>query len=199
VHNLVFFASGSGTNFQSVIDAVDAGRIKADITGLITDRDDIGVIQRAASHNIPVSVVPSSETPEFPRELLQQLSRFSPDLIVLAGYLKKIPDAVIERYRGKIINIHPSLLPKYGGKGYYGMRVHRAVIENGDSVSGCTVHYVDEKYDNGSIIKQKVVPVTPDDTPESLARKVLRVEHKLLPETIKELLTSNRPEEPRVS
>lgn len=188
MHNLVFFASGSGTNFQSVIDATNSGELKAAITGLITDRADIKALERAKKHNIPTRVLKPHEQ-HSAETILSHLSEFSPDLIVLAGYLKKIPDAVIERYRGKIINIHPSLLPKYGGKGFYGMKVHRAVIQNNEKVSGCTVHFVDEIYDNGSIIQQIEVSVATDETPESLAKKILRHEHKLLPQTIEKLLT----------
>lgn len=190
MHNLVIFASGSGTNFQSVIDATQSSELNAAITGLITDRSDIQALERANKNNIPARVLKSHEQ-HSAEIILSHLSEFSPDLIVLAGYLKKIPDAVIERYRGKIINIHPSLLPKYGGKGFYGMKVHRAVLQNNEKVSGCTVHFVDEIYDSGSIIQQTEVPVATDETPESLAEKILRHEHKLLPQTIKILLTQN--------
>lgn len=189
MHKIVFFASGSGTNFQSVIDAIDSGQIDAEITGLITNKSQIGAIRRAEKHSIPVRVINQESASEYTEELLEALSDFSPDLIVLAGYLKKIPEEVIDRYSGKIINIHPSLLPKYGGKGFFGMNVHRAVIEGGERYSGCTVHYVDDIYDNGSIITQQTVSVEPDDTPESLARKILKEEHDLLPKTIKKLLT----------
>jgi len=188
VHNLVFFASGSGTNFQSVIDAIDSGELEARITGLISNRSGAGAIERARAHNIPSYIIdpasPYSET-----YLLDLLPSLHPDLIILAGYLKKIPAKVIKHYSGRIINIHPSLLPKYGGKGYYGMNVHKAVIENRDKVSGCTVHFVDEIYDNGQVIEQIEVHVSHDDTPESLANKILRKEHKLLPQTIHKLLT----------
>lgn len=188
MHNIVIFASGSGTNFQSVIDAVESGRLQARITALISNRADAGAIERAKKHDIPTHIIDSNH-PESENKLLNLLAESDPDLIILAGYLKKIPDSVIESYRGRIINIHPSLLPKYGGKGYYGMNVHRAVIENRERVSGCTVHFVDEIYDNGRVIEQVEVSVVPGETPESLAKKILREEHKLLPETIHKLLT----------
>lgn len=188
MHNLVFFASGSGTNFQSVIDAIESGQIEAQITGLVTNRPEAGAIKRAQKHGIPTFVIDSNAS-DFEQKLLDLLSELNPDLIVLAGYLKKIPTVIINTYSGRIINIHPSLLPKYGGKGYYGMNVHRAVIENEEDVSGCTVHFVDEIYDNGQIIKQIEVPVSSTDTPESLAEKILRREHELLPNTIHKLLT----------
>lgn len=188
MHNLVFFASGSGTNFQSVIDAIDSGQIEARITGLITNRPDAGAIKRAKKHDIPAYVLDSNAR-DFEQKLLDLLLELNPDLIVLVGYLKKIPADIIKNFSGRIINIHPSLLPKYGGKGYYGMNVHRAVIENKENVSGCTVHFVDEIYDNGQIIDQIEVPVSTTDTPESLAEKILRREHELLPNTIHKLLT----------
>lgn len=188
MHNLVFFASGSGTNFQSVIDAIESGQIEAQITGLVTNRSEAGAIKRAQKHCIPTFVIDSNAS-DFEQKLLDLLSELNPDLIVLAGYLKKIPTVIINTYSGRVINIHPSLLPKYGGKGYYGMNVHRAVIENKEDVSGCTVHFVDEFYDNGQIIEQIEVPVSSTDTPESLAEKILRREHELLPNTIHKLLT----------
>lgn len=188
MHNLVFFASGSGTNFQSVIDAIESGQIEAQITGLVTNRSEAGAIKRAQKHGIPTFVIDSNAS-DFEQKLLDLLSELNPDLIVLAGYLKKIPTVIINTYSGRVINIHPSLLPKYGGKGYYGMNVHRAVIENKEDVSGCTVHFVDEFYDNGQIIEQIEVPVSSTDTPESLAEKILRREHELLPNTIHKLLT----------
>jgi len=188
VHNLVFFASGSGTNFQSVIDAINSGRLQAQISGLITDRPEAVALERAEKHGIPTHII-DLKKPDIGKHLLDLLSGLEPDLIVLAGYLKKIPDSIIEKYRGKIINIHPSLLPKYGGKGFYGMRVHQAVIENGEKASGCTVHFVDEIYDNGSVIEQVKVSVNKNESPDSLAKKILREEHKLLPRTIKKLLT----------
>lgn len=188
MHNLVFFASGSGTNFQSVIDAVESGKIDARISALISNRPDAGAHDRARKHHIHSYTLDVS-SPRFKHELLELLDKLKPDIIVLAGYLKKIPDEVIDAYRGKIINIHPSLLPKYGGKGFYGMHVHRAVIDSGDNRSGCTVHFVDEIYDNGSIIEQVDVPVDKNETAESLAKKVLAEEHKLLPNVINKLLT----------
>jgi len=171
-----------------VIDAIESGRLDARITGLISNTARAGAIDRAKEHDIPAYVIDTND-PASEKELLDLLGSLDPGLIVLAGYLRKIPDSVIRTYNGKIINIHPSLLPKYGGKGYYGMNVHRAVIENREKVSGCTVHFVDEIYDNGQVIEQVEVPVEQTDTPESLAKKILRREHEMLPETIQKLLT----------
>lgn len=192
---LVVFASGSGTNFQSLIDAIEKGELSATINGLITDKPDIGSIHRAIDHDIPYKVIsPASfeNVSDFAERLLQQLDTWNTDLIILAGYLKKIPLKVIEKYENRILNIHPSLLPKYGGKGFYGLNVHRAVIENQEPVSGCTVHLVNEEFDQGPILAQTKVPVQPNDTAESLAARILKQEHKLYPTTIEDYLNKLR-------
>lgn len=183
-------ASGSGSNFQAIIDSVDRGTINAIITGLIAGKPHIKAIERANRHNIPVTILDQKDSSEFEKKLLSALDSLKPDLIVLAGFLRKIPDSVVNAYPDKIINIHPSLLPKYGGKGFYGEHVHRAVIEAGDNESGCSVHFVNERYDEGDIIDQVRVPVKSDDTPDSLAKRVLVEEHNLLPSVIAKLLTT---------
>lgn len=183
--NIVVFASGSGTNFQAIIDAVKAGQIDAHIAGLITDRADIRAIDRAKKHNIPVHIIFQHSSPDKMREVLDSLK---PDLIVLAGYLKKIPRAIVQEYEGRIINIHPSLLPDYGGPGFYGLNIHRNVLQNGEKESGCTVHYVTQNYDEGPIIEQSKVPVLKNDSPEKLAERILEKEHKMLPKVIKQIL-----------
>jgi len=191
--NIVVFASGSGSNFQSIIDAISSGYLEATITGLITDRDDIKSIERARYHNIPYSILPPKNyvsNEAYENGLMHQLESFHADLLVLAGYLKKIPDRVIDSFRDRILNIHPSLLPKYGGKGFYGLKVHEAVINHSDLESGCTVHPVNEIYDDGPILGQVRVPVLPSDSPSDLAIKVLAEEHKLYPKVISEFLKS---------
>lgn len=193
--HIVFFASGSGTNFQSVIDAIEAGKINARITGLISNKSDIGAIERAQKHDIPTQVVaPSgfSDREEYEKALLEKLAQWRPDLIVLAGYLLKIPAAVIQAYPDKIINIHPSLLPKYGGRGFYGLKVHEAVVNAGETETGCSVHVVTENYDEGPVIARRTVSVHPDDTPKELADRVLEQEHKLLPDVIRKFLTNSK-------
>lgn len=186
--NLVVFASGSGTNFQAVIDAIKSGYLNARITGLIAGKAGIGAIERARNNNIPVEIhSPQDDTDR----LLEVLEQWSPDLIILAGYLQKIPPEIINQYPRQIINIHPSLLPQYGGKGYYGKKVHEAVIRNNENVSGCSVHYVTDEYDEGPVIDQIQVPVAEDDTADSLAAKVLEKEHILLPRVIKRLINNN--------
>lgn len=188
--NIVVFASGSGTNFQSIIKAVENGQIDGQISGLITNKESIQAIERAKRHNIAFRVIsPSNHSKQanFHSAMLKQLEQWETDLIVLAGYMLKIPSPIIEAYSERIINIHPSLLPKYGGKGFYGINVHQAVIKNGDQESGCTVHIVTEKYDDGPILAQRTVPVSPSDNANTLANRILEMEHKLLPEVIAKL------------
>jgi phosphoribosylglycinamide formyltransferase-1 len=124
------------------------------------------------------------EREQFVSEILRTLENHEVNLIVLAGYMKLLPVEVVRKYRNRILNIHPALLPKYGGKGMYGMNVHKAVIESGDRISGATVHFVDEIFDHGVILIQRTAPVSAEDDPESLAAKVLKVEHKILPAAV---------------
>lgn len=192
--HIVVFASGSGTNFQAIIDAVNSGEIKnARIRGLISNNPDSKALERAKKHDIATKVIAPKNyesSTYYVQALENTLVDWKTDLIVLAGYLLKIPDPIINRYKGKIINIHPSLLPKYGGKGYYGIKVHQAVIDNNEKESGCTVHIVTEEYDQGPILAQRKVPVYESDTPETLAGRVLEQEHELLPKVISDLIES---------
>lgn len=185
--NIVVFASGSGTNFQSIIDAVQRGDLAATITGLITDKPNIGAIERAEKSNIPFRVISPADFPdeiEFGKELLLQLTQWNVNLIALAGYLKKIPKDVIHEYNNRILNIHPSLLPKFGGKGFYGMNVHQAVIDAEEEESGCSVHIVTDEFDEGPVIAQTKVPVKKHESPEELAERILKEEHRLYPAAI---------------
>jgi len=188
--NIAVFCSGGGTNFQSVIDAVEAGEIKANIACLVASKDNIGAIDRAKKHNIPYFVFDKSNYGsllEMYGQIIGKLKTLNIDLIVFAGYLSAVTPDFIGAYNNRIINIHPSLLPKYGGKGMYGLKVHEHVINAKEKVSGCTVHYVDEGTDTGRIIAQTKVPVLENDTPESLQQRVLIEEHKLLIEVIQNL------------
>lgn len=185
---IVVLASGSGSNFQSIIDSIKSGFLDAEVTRLIVNRDHIGAIERATNEGIPVDIITQNPLIDFDKRLLKSLDNANPDLIVLAGFLVKLPHLVIDSYRGKIINIHPSLLPKYGGKGFYGMKVHNAVIADQQIISGCTIHLVTEEFDEGPILAQRTVPVHENDTAEELAKRVLSAEHQLLPETIKYIL-----------
>lgn len=189
---IAVFASGSGSNFQAIIDAATQGNLPAQLCGLVASRESIGALQRAAQHNIPSAIISRkhfTNESDFAQALLMQLELWGADIIVLAGYLTKIPPQVIAKYRGRILNIHPSLLPKYGGQGFFGRHVHEAVIANQESISGCTVHIVDEEFDRGPILAQAEVPVYPDDTPELLAARILKEEHRIYPKTITEFLT----------
>lgn len=183
-NRIAVFASGGGTNFQALIDEINRGNLNAKLAGLISSRPDAGAIMRAESHGIPATVVKQDDYPgeqEFGEELIRTLRNWDPALIVLAGYMLKIPANVIDAYPGRIINIHPALLPKFGGKGLYGIRVHRAVLASGEVQSGCSVHIVTKEYDEGPVLGQVTVPVEPGDTPENLAARILNEEHKLLP------------------
>jgi phosphoribosylglycinamide formyltransferase 1 len=183
-NRIAVFASGGGTNFQALIDEINRGNLNAKLAGLISSRPDAGAIIRAESQGIPVTVVKQSDYSSehaFGAELNRILKKWDPALIVLAGYMLKIPAVVIDAYPGRIINIHPALLPKFGGQGLYGIRVHRAVLAAGETMSGCSVHIVTKDYDEGPVVGQITVPVEPGDTPERLAARILNEEHKLLP------------------
>jgi len=182
VQGVAVFASGGGSNFQALLDhqGPDAPwRIRL----LVSDRDGIGALGRAETHGVPVRVIRTKGRPpaEVAEETLAALREHGVDVIFLAGYLKLVPREVVTAYRRRILNIHPALLPSFGGMGMYGMNVHRAVLEAGARVSGPTVHFVDEEYDQGRIVGQWPVPVQVDDTPEALAARVLEVEHRLYP------------------
>ena len=169
--------SGGGTNLQALIDKEKAGQLPGlEIVKVIASRDDAFALERAAKAGIATAVAPEQE------QVLAELKASGADLVVLAGYMRVLSPEVIGAYRDRIINIHPSLIPKYCGKGFYGKKVHKAVIEGGEKESGATVHYVDEGVDTGEIILQRKVPVLPEDTPETLAARVLEVEHEILAE-----------------
>lgn len=172
--------SGRGSNMVALLDAL-AGDAPAQVVVVVSDRPDAGGLARAAAHGIPTAVL---RNPSDSAEWLDLLTTHAADLVVLAGFLKLVPAAVVARYRGRIVNVHPALLPAFGGPGMYGARVHRAVLESGVSESGATVHLVDEAYDRGMILAQERVPVRAGDTPERLAERVLAAEHRLLPAVV---------------
>ena len=173
--------SGSGSNLQALLDALRPGG-PARVVHVISSRPGAGALERARKAGVPTTVLADTQDAA---ELLAALR--DTDLAVLAGYLHRIPPAVVARFRLRLINIHPALLPAFGGPGMYGRRVHEAVLASGAPISGATVHYVDEEYDRGPIIAQWPVPVRAGDTPESLAVRVLEVEHRLLPRVVLEL------------
>jgi len=182
--SIAVFASGGGTNLQSLIDASKKGMFDGKIAAVISNNSGAFALERARKENIATYHISSKKFPDrnlFVSEILNTLQNREINLIVLAGYMKLLPLEVVRKYRNRILNIHPALLPKYGGKGMYGMNVHKAVIESGDKISGATVHFVDEIFDHGVVLIQRTVPVLPDDDPETLAARVLKVEHKILP------------------
>jgi phosphoribosylglycinamide formyltransferase-1 len=186
--NIAIFASGRGSNFKAILNAIDAGELPARASLLLSNRSDAGAMETAREHCIPtihISRKMFASEEEFAYRMLGALDERKAELIALAGYLKHIPPGVIERYRNRIVNIHPALLPSFGGQGMYGHFVHEAVIASGVKVSGATVHLVDEEYDRGPILLQKTVDVGLHDTPESLAEKVLKLEHEIFPLALK--------------
>lgn len=192
--NVAVFASGGGTDFQSIIDGVESGLIKAKINMLIASKPDIGAIERAKKHGIEYRVFCKKDYgsgDEMFDKIIELLKEKQTDLIVLAGYLTILSPSIVKAYEGRIINIHPSLLPKFGGVGMYGIKVHEAVIASGETESGCTVHFVDTGADTGKIIAQAKVKVE-GDTPESLQKKVLIKEHQLLPQVVAKLIEELR-------
>ena len=182
--------SGGGTNLQALIDALGgAPTAPARISRVISNRPDAGALERARRAGIPTTVL---RDPQDPAELLAAIG--DAQLVVLAGYLKLVPGAVVARFRQRMVNIHPALLPDFGGPGMYGRRVHEAVLASRATESGATVHYVDEHYDRGPIVAQRRVPVRPDDTADTLAQRVLAAEHALLPEVLLSLAQRIRQE-----
>lgn len=172
--------SGRGSNLAALLDALQ-DQPDAAVVLVLSNNAAAAGLDLARAAGVPAEVL---DDPANPTEWSTRLGRREVDLVVLAGFLKLVPQQTVAEYRGRIINIHPALLPRFGGKGMYGLRVHRAVIEAGESHSGATVHLVDEEYDRGQILAQAKVPVEPGDTPERLAARVLELEHRLLPEVV---------------
>ena len=187
--DVVVLVSGGGTNLQAIIDAVESGGItNTRIAGVISNNKNAYALERAKKHGVEsrcVSPKDFTSREEFNERFQEAVEELKPDLIVLAGFLVVIPPSMIERYRNRIINIHPSLIPSFCGTGYYGLKVHEAALSRGVKVVGATVHFVDEGTDTGPIILQKAVEVEPQDTPEILQRRVMeQAEWKILPEAI---------------
>ncbi len=186
---LAVLGSGRGSNFQAILNAIDGGRLSSTrVCLVISNNSDAGILALARSAGIPALHVSQKQFPTeeaFTDAMIVALQRHGTELIVLAGYMKRVPPRVVREYRGRILNIHPALLPKFGGQGMYGHHVHEAVIAARERVSGATVHVVDDEYDHGSIVLQRTVEVSPDETPGTLAAKVLEVEHALYPDAIR--------------
>ena len=189
--NISVLVSGGGTNFQAVIDAIERGDIPCgQIVQVISSTSKAYSLERAKNHGIKAKVIGKENYPDMSDRtdaILAALKEEETDMIVLAGYMSVLDARLIDAYRDRIINIHPSLIPKYCGKGFYGHHVHEAVLAGGETESGATVHFVDEGVDTGKIILQRTVPVEPGDTPDTLAARVLKVEHTILPLAVKQL------------
>jgi len=186
--NIAVFGSGKGSNFQAILTSIQERRLKgARVVLVVSNNSGAGILEIARSNNIPSLHMSRSQfvsEDDFISAVLRTLTEHGADFIALAGYMKRLHPRIIRAYRNRIINIHPALLPKHGGHGMYGIHVHEAVIAAHERVSGATVHVVDEEYDHGHVVLQRRVSVDPVDTPESLAAKVLRLEHELYPEAI---------------
>jgi phosphoribosylglycinamide formyltransferase 1 len=181
---LAVCVSGGGTTLQNLFDAIASGQLRAEVVQVVASRPNIGAIPRAEAAGVPVAVVERKgrSLDDFSAAAFDPIRRRGADLVVLGGFLSMI--AIPPDYEGRVINIHPALIPAFCGKGFYGEAVHRAAIEAGVKVSGCTVHFADASYDTGPIILQRVVPVLDDDTPAALAARVFEAECRALPEAI---------------
>ena len=186
----VVLVSGGGTNLQAIIDKIENGTItNTEIAGVISNKADAYALTRAENHGIPAFAVPSKEfasRDEYNAALLEKMNELKPDFVILAGYLYILPEQLVKEYAGRIINIHPSLIPSFCGKGFYGLHVHEAALAKGVKVSGATVHIVTPECDAGPIVLQRAVAVKQDDTPETLQRRIMEeAEWKILPMAVK--------------
>ncbi len=182
-YNIGVLVSGGGTNMQAIIDNIKCGELKnCKVKFVISSREDAYAIERAKNEGIETAVITDTD------DLVWALIQKEIDIVVLAGYMKVLPRNVVQAFNERIINIHPSLIPKYSGKGFYGKRVHQAVIDGKERESGATCHLVDEGVDTGRILVQEAVPVLENDTAETLAKRVLVVEHKILSEGIRKVI-----------
>ena len=186
---IAVLVSGGGTNLEAILKAIENGDIQdTEVVGVISNNKGVYALERAKNHGVPgfaISPADYADREEFHKALLEKLDELSPDLIVLAGCLIKIPDEMIRGYKRRIINIHPALIPAFSGKGYYGLKVHEAALARGVKLTGATVHFVDEVVDGGEIIAQKAVEVKDGDTPEILQKRVMEeAEWVILPGVI---------------
>jgi len=192
--NIAVYISGSGSNFKAILDSTLNGYLTSNIRLVFSSNEEAGGLQYALKAGIQTVIIKRNEfinSNEFAQEQLSFLNEQKIDLIILAGYMKKISPKVIENFKGQILNIHPALLPKYGGRGMYGMNVHEAVLKNKEKKSGATIHFVDNIYDNGQILMQKEVVVHENDSPTNLQQRVLKAEHELYSAAIKKLEKNN--------
>lgn len=185
--NVAIFASGEGTNAENLFNYFNNDkRVKFKL--VVTNSDTAGIVARAEKYKKNVQIISKTALNEYTDQIIEFLKTENIDLIVLAGFLLKIPEAFVKAFPNQIINIHPSLLPKYGGKGMHGMNVHKAIIENKESESGVTIHFVNEEYDKGEIILQAKCEVSSDETPESLSAKIRKLEFEYFPKAIEKII-----------
>ena len=185
--NIAVMVSGGGTNLQALIDAIKKGEINAKICCVISSKAGVYSLERARNNGIPSIVIEKKEflsEQDYDTKLLNTLSEFNADFIVLAGFLSILSKKVVSQYKNKILNIHPSLIPSFCGKGHYGIKVHEAALAYGAKVTGATVHFVDEGMDTGPIVFQEATEVLIGDTPEILQQRVMKIEHRLLPKAV---------------
>ena len=181
-------ASGGGSNMQAIMDAIDRGEINGEIVIVISDNPNAKALEKATGRGIDIKIIQPIEYPtreEFSKAIYEALKTYKLDLLILAGFMRVITKELLQPFHGKMLNIHPSLIPSFCGKGFFGHHVHEAVIKKGVKFTGCTVHFVTEEVDGGPIIIQRIVPVLPDDTPEAVAARVLVEEHIAYPEAVK--------------
>jgi len=187
---LGLLASHGGSNLQAILDACRSGRLHAEPCVVICNNSDAPALERARRAGVPachLSAHTHSDPGDLDQAIASALERHHVNLVVLAGYMKKLGPITLKRYRGCVLNIHPALLPKFGGQGMYGRRVHQAVLAAAETTTGVTVHLVDEEYDRGPIVAQRAVPVRPDDTADTLAARVLKVEHEIYVDTLERI------------
>jgi len=192
--SLGILASGRGSNFSAILNSIKKHELDARINVLISNRKNAGALEIADQNQIPavfISQKKFKDSVRFDEQILKTLKKYNVNFVVLAGYMRLLTKELVKQFQNRILNIHPALLPSFGGKGMYGHHVHEAVLKCGCKVSGVTVHLVDEIYDHGPIIKQKCVSVLEDDTPDSLAARVLKQEHKIYAEAL-QLFAENR-------
>lgn len=187
-------ASHGGSNMQAIIDAIEADELDGAIVVIISNNSGSGAIERAKRHGLPYKHMSGKTHPGdgvLDQAIHDALVDMGADVVVLAGYMKKIGPKTLEAFRGRILNIHPALLPRHGGKGMYGIHPHESVLAAGDTESGATVHAVDEDYDHGPVLRQRRVPVLADDTPETLQQRVLAEEHVIYAEVLADIVAGN--------
>jgi formyltetrahydrofolate-dependent phosphoribosylglycinamide formyltransferase len=193
---IAVLASGRGSNFQAILNNIKKGHLDASIQVVISNKASAGALEIARNNGILAIHISKKQFPEqelFDKQLLSILNEHGVNFVVLAGYLKMLSPIVVRNFKNRMLNIHPALLPSFGGKGMYGIHVHQAVLDYGCKVSGVTVHLVDEEYDTGPPVLQRCVPVQDDDTPESLAQRILKVEHQIYTEAL-QLFAQDRVE-----